>query len=220
MTSPQVAGTEGGPQGLRGRAETSPQAAASDRADNTSRPAHLRHPAITLEAIEIELRREADMRARVYPTRIATAKMTPKQAECEIAVCAAWLADVGRLRASWFTPHPLAPATHGISWNDRRRALDREIALRARVYPDRVATAKMTPDQAERQIACLTCLAAIYDDGFDWIAGNGALPSQDEQARREWNDHWQAVEARQRAQAAAGGSANKKPAKQKEMARN
>ncbi len=164
-------------------------------------PAHPLYPDITLAMIAAELEREAQLRRRVYPDRVATARMTPAEAEWQHALCAAWAADVARMIASWFTPHPLAPPTHAVSWADRRRGLARELEFRARIYPDRVATARMTPAESSQRIRCLEALAAIYDDGFDWIAGNGARPAfaqlePDEatlQARQDWDAHWRQV---------------------------
>lgn len=159
--------------------------------------AHRLFPAITLTHIAVELAREAAARASLYPRRVESLRMTQAEADFQITVCHAWQGDVARLIASWFTPHPLAPASHTVSWAERRSALDREIDLRRRFYPQWIETARLTSAAAVHQIDCLMALAAIYDDGFDWVASNGSGPCFAEiiatkamiAARREWYDH-------------------------------
>ena len=194
-------------------------------------PFHHRHPAITNEAVLEECRRELEQRRRFYPARIHQGRMIRAEADREIALCAAWGEDVERiitfesaaaLRWQQFRQSEgreglaittLCAAIHGLTWNARREALAREIALRARVYPQRVAEARMTRSEADRQIAALEALADRYDDGFDWHASNGirpqlGLPETTEaiaQATSEWHTHRQAVEAR------------RAPAQQKEL---
>lgn len=185
-------------------------------------PAHPRHPAITIEALMAELRRELAQRRRFYPQRVREGRMTQAEADHQTAAAAAWLADMERREefhtrahaawerykdtqgseGPWVTT--IAPAAHGLSWQARRAALTRELDLRARVYPRRVAEGAMTQATANHQRACLEALADIYDDGFDWRASNGEAPHHGsirttpeiDQARREWLTHWQTVEAR------------------------
>lgn len=178
-------------------------------------PAHRLFPDISLEAIANELDREARMRARVYPGRVETARMTKDEAEREIQLCDAWRRDVQRLTVSWYLGNALPPANHPFRWIDRRQGLERELGFRRRIYPDRIDSARMTRDDARKQIDCLQALAEIYDDGLDWVASNGELPRfhlvagitpEIEQARREWAEHTGRVDAR------------RNPAKQGEMA--
>lgn len=164
---------------------------------------HPLHPDITAQAVLAECARELTQRRNFYPGRIAEARMSQAEADHQLAVCAAWHQDAQRIAASDYTPAPLPPATHGISWQARREGLSRELALRARVYPARVAEMRMTQAEADHRRACLMALAARYDDGFDWIASNshrthwGQIKATEEirAARREWQDHRATVEA-------------------------
>lgn len=164
---------------------------------------HPAHPDITPQAVLAETQRELAQRRNFYPGRVAEARMSQAEADHQLAVAAAWHQDAQRIAASDYTPNPLPPATHGISWQARREGLARELALRARVYPARVAEMRMTQAEADHRRACLMALAARYDDGFDWLASNGhrtrfglveATP-EILAARREWQDHSAAVEA-------------------------
>lgn len=165
--------------------------------------AHRSFPQISLAMIAAELLREETQRKRFYPGRVETARMTKADMQHELAAIAALRQDVARLEASWFTPNPLKPATHGISWNDRRHAIGRELNFRRHVYPRQVEEAKLTQHDADHRLACLTALAAIFDDGFDWRASNGATPQFHlvetdraiDQARREWGEHTERVAA-------------------------
>lgn len=168
-------------------------------------PAHRLFPHITLDAIANELDREAAMRQRVYPGRVETARMTQAEATREIALCDAWRHDAMRLTVGWYTGNALPPPAHDFSWTDRRQGLERELSFRRRIYPDRIATARLSKADADRQVDCLQALAEIYDDGLDWIASNGERPRHHlvqgitpaiEQARREWATHCQRVDAR------------------------
>lgn len=162
---------------------------------------HSLFPDITPQAVLAECARELAQRRSFYPGRVAEARMSQAEADHQFALAAAWHQDAQRIAASDYTPNVLPPATHGISWQARREGLARELALRARVYPSRVAEMRMTQGEADHRRACLMALAARYDDGFDWIASNGhrtrfglvEAPEEILAARREWQDHWQAV---------------------------
>lgn len=164
---------------------------------------HNLHPDITPQAVLAETQRELAQRRNFYPGRVAEARMSQAEADHQLALAAAWHQDAQRIAASDYTPSPLPPATHGISWQARREGLSRELALRARVYPARVAEMRMTQAEADHRRACLMALAARYDDGFDWIASNGQrtrfglveAPEEILAARREWQDHRAAVDA-------------------------
>lgn len=47
--------------------------------------------------------------------------------------------------------------------DDKRRALDREIAMRMRVYPDWVARGRMTQTLADREIAIMQAIRQDYE---------------------------------------------------------
>lgn len=187
---------------------------------------------IELPQIRAEIERELKQRKSFYPDQVIALKMDQASADHQIACAAAWLEDLDRIAAfeaaaaaAWeaFKQDPsdktvittMPPAQHKVSWKDRRAALERELRLRRHHYAKRVESLQMTQDQADHRIACLQALADRYDDGFDWIASNGARPrfavthpvaDDVTQARREWDQHRQAVEAR------------RNPAKQGEMA--
>lgn len=165
---------------------------------------HPLYPEITAQAVLAEAGRELAQRRSFYPTRVAEGRMSQDEADHQLAVALAWLNDVQRIAAHDYTPEPLAPANHSISWPARREGLRRELGFRARVYPARVAEGRMTQAQADQRRDCLMALAARYDDGFDWIASNGErphwamvymVPEQVEQARREWYAYRETVEA-------------------------
>jgi hypothetical protein len=163
---------------------------------------HPRFPVITAAHVLRECARELEQRRNFYPRRIAEGRMMPDEADRQLAIAAAWLEDAGRIEASDYRPDPLAPATHGSSWGERRTALARELGLRARIFPQRVAEGRLTPADADHRRDCLAALAARMDDGFDWIASNGARPQWAaasttpaiEQARAEWQEHCQRVD--------------------------
>lgn len=193
-------------------------------------PFHLHFPAITAEHVRAECARELAQRRRFYQRRVNEGRMMAEESEHELACAEAWLADVDRIiafeaasAAAWerFKANPAEPhvlylpaPSHAVTWRDRRAAIGRELQLRARVYPRRVEEGAMTRAAADHQRACLEALAERYDDGLDWTASNGERPQwastapteETRAARREWDQHRQAVEAR------------RQPAKQGEMA--
>lgn len=164
---------------------------------------HNSFPHITAQAVLAECTRELAQRRGFYPGRVAEGRMSQVEADHQLALAAAWQQDAQRIAASDYTPAALAPATHGMTWAQRREGLRRELALRARVYPARVAEGRMTQADADHRRDCLAALAARLDDGFDWIAGNGErtrfglveAPEEILAARREWQDHSAAVKA-------------------------
>lgn len=144
---------------------------------------------VTFAQLVAELDRELAMRRQVYPDRIETARMSMAEAERELALCAAWIEDLGRVQdlrqrmaAAWHAHNmPLwaacraAGPAHDFSWRDRRQALGRELQLRRRVYADDVATARLTQADANHRILCLEILARLYDYGWDWPHENPSL---------------------------------------------
>lgn len=164
---------------------------------------HSLFPAITAQHVLAECAREMTQRRNFYPGRVAEGRMSQAEADHQLALAAAWHQDAQRIAASDYTPAPLAPATHGMTWADRREGLRRELALRARVYPSRVAEMRMTQAEADHRRDCLAALAARLDDGFDWIASNGhrprfaliTAPPEILAARREWQAYSAAVDA-------------------------
>ncbi len=180
---------------------------------------HALYPAITAQHVLAECARELAQRRNFYPGRVAEGRMKQDEADHQLALAAAWQEDMqriidyfARVHAAWATfdwqrPFPRTewqPAAHGLTWHARREGLRRELALRARVYPSRVAEMRLTQAEADHRRDCLAALAATMDDGFDWIASNGHrpefarvhdVPEEILAARREWQDHRAAVEA-------------------------
>ena len=130
------------------------------------------HPGVTYAAIRAELQREADARARLYPKRVESGRLTQADAERERALIAAMLADVTRM-ASYAPPDAtgitwrLDPgAEHDFTWKQRRFALHRELDMRARLYPQWIAEGRLAQPDANRRTAALECLLELYDEGW------------------------------------------------------
>lgn len=136
---------------------------------------------MTPAAIAAEIAREAQARRAAYPGMIARLKMTEQQAVAEIALCAAWAADVARW-GDWLAQvpprAPIAPVArqNGFSWADRRQGLARELDRRARLYPRWIAAGQLDQADADHRTACLATLAAVYDEGLDWHDSFGTRP--------------------------------------------
>ncbi len=148
-----------------------------------------RHPGVTYAAIRAELQREADARARLYPKRIESGRLTQAEAGRQRALIAALAADVTRM-ASYDPPDAhgitwrLAPGDeHGVSWHDRRACLHRELDLRARFYPQWIAEGRLTQPDADRRTAALACLLEVYDEGWGWAGDARDFPEVHAQTR-------------------------------------
>jgi hypothetical protein len=189
---------------------------------------HHLHP-VTIDQVAAELLREEDQRRSFYPGRVEALRMTQAEADHQMALIAAWREDLARIAAlraraaadyatflmtgSW-PAIPSTPPAHGLDWRTRRSGLARELRMRDRVYPDWIAGGRMTRDQADHRIACLSALAETYDDGWDWTASNGGPPglailATDDTTRAaalEWESHMAEIMAR------------RAPDRQKEMA--
>ena len=164
----------------------------------------VRHPHITWPALAAELEREAAARSRAYPAMIEQGRMTEDDAQQGRHMVAAWAEDLARLMAYLALPAPRPhamphqPRTRGFTWAERRAALDREFAQRARLYPRWIASARLDPAEAQRRIDCLTVLAELYDDGLDWHDSFGTRPiftlvtatRIDDPAQAEAIDQW------------------------------
>jgi hypothetical protein len=161
-----------------------------------------RFPAIGFRQLRVELAREREQRARLYPQRVDQGRMTAADANRELEVIAAIAEDLDRMAAIGITP----PASNWFSWHDRRAAIDRELRWRRQQYPQWIESGRLGAADAEHRIACLEAIGDVYDEGFDWRASNGALPDwatlepdpAANQARHEWDAHWLEVEARRR----------------------
>jgi hypothetical protein len=143
-------------------------------------------PGITYAAATTEAERELASRRRLYPDRVKTGRMKAEEADFQIQIMAAIAEDTRRMA---LIAEDVPPATHGFSWTDRRRALERELDLRGRFYPQWIASLRLTQANADRQMNALKAILWRFDAGFDW---------QDAQltgsARRSaWNSHWQAI---------------------------
>lgn len=152
---------------------------------------HIAFPAITWAALEAELARELQQRRALYPKRVETGRMLQAEASGETAIAMAWAEDLARMRARWLSPaprgaFPFPHPSHPITWAARRRSLLRELGMRQRFYPEWIAAGRLLADQATHQLACLQCLLTIYEDGWDWRASDGLLPSQSQIAAAEY----------------------------------
>jgi hypothetical protein len=169
---------------------------------------HHAFPAITLAHLEAELERELEARRGFYPGRVAKGNMLQAEADAELTVAAAWREDVARIRWTWFdrwtTPRPpeppraqVAEGGSALSWRDRRSSLLREIGLRRRIYPQWVAGGRMLEHTAAHQLACLECLLALYEDGWDWRGSDGLTPLHSAIADREYQALRAEIDARE-----------------------
>lgn len=153
-------------------------------------PAHFAHPAVSFAGLRAELAREAAARRRTYPDWIAKGRMTAAEAEHQHQVLAAITADLEWSRAvpAVRVPYHAAPPEpvegRRFTWPEKRTALKRELAQRARLYPDWIAKGRFTAAQGAAQIAALTAMLSMYDDGLAWTP-SPADAGPDER-RRQW----------------------------------
>ena len=140
------------------------------------------HPGVSYAAIRAELQREATARARLYPKRVESGRLTPADAARECELIAALLADVATMASyhaadaqnvTWRVEPRLS--AHPPTWEQRRFCLHRELDLRRRLYPQWIAEGRLTQPDADRQTAALDCLLSVYDQGWGRPPGD---PSQ------------------------------------------
>ncbi|WP_397604997.1 hypothetical protein [Sphingorhabdus sp.] len=144
-------------------------------------------PGITYAIATAEAERELASRRRLYPDRVKTGRMKQEEADFQIQIMAAIAADT--LRMAMVAADDIPPASHGFSYADRRRALERELDLRTRFYPQWIDNLRLTKANADRQMDAIKAILWRYDAGFDWQ--DAQLTGQ---ARRTaWNSHWQAI---------------------------
>jgi hypothetical protein len=135
--------------------------------------AHPAFPGIAWADLAAELAREREARDRLYPDLVAKLRMTAEQAAHGLAIIAAIAADLPRMQGDWREGAP----GHAFTWAERRNALLREAALRARHYPAWIAEGRFAQAEGDRRRACLELLLLrIYEDGFDWRPSNGLPP--------------------------------------------
>src|SRR5690606_34803947 len=91
-------------------------------------------------AMKAELERELADRRRFYPGMIEKGRLDPQEADRRIALFADMLADHPRaFHPDLHQRRELPLADRRFSWRDKIAELRRELALRERFYPDRVA---------------------------------------------------------------------------------
>lgn len=157
-----------------------------------------RFPDVTLADVLDELRREQTARRRTYPQQVERCRMTQAEADHQLALVAGLIEDVNRYHTRCILQQALPPATHGFTWAQRRATITRELAQRARLYPQWIASGKLDQADADRATMRLTALADIYDDGFDWHATNGlrvlfgtdAKTEAEREAQNQWHHHY------------------------------
>lgn len=152
-------------------------------------------PGISWPIARAEVDREHAWRVRTYPDRVAGGRMQKAEADYQLAIFAAIGADVDRMA------RPYAPPVHAYSWDERRKALWREIGWREKNYDELVAGGRLTRDRADHQLAALRAILWRYDCGFDWRPSNGT-PAQSAQdmldgkpESREQQETWAEMDA-------------------------
>ncbi len=126
-----------------------------------------------------ELERELADRRRFYPGMVDKGRMLKADADYQLAIFAEILADL----AVAFGPPPWILAAPRFAWGEKVKALWRELELRRRFYPDRIAKGRMTQDQAHQQFARLEAVHTLYwHQMFGW-------PKPDENWLQAVRDH-------------------------------
>lgn len=96
-----------------------------------------------------ELADELEERRQIYPGLVTKGRMTAEAAKREILV-------MGSLAWQFIQPaSERPPAPPPVSWSDWIHTLRREIALRRRLYPDRVKSGRLNADVAARKLELL-----------------------------------------------------------------
>lgn len=70
-----------------------------------------------------------------------------------------------------------------VSVTEKRACLEREIALRARVYPRRVAQGRMTQADADREIAAMRAILRDYEAPDLFAVTRNSRPFKEEKKR-------------------------------------
>lgn len=139
----------------------------------TLQPHPNRHPGITYADVQAELARELSHREATYPGMVAKGSMTRGDAHRQVELFRAIAADAvrfeGAARIRYSRPTP-APG-HGFTWHERREALQRELAMRDRIYPAWVAKGSLTRATAALQCQRLQAMLDLYEDGLDYPRG-------------------------------------------------
>lgn len=130
----------------------------------------IHHPGISYAHAAAEIGRELEQRRRVYPDRVAKLRMTQAEADYQIAIFTAIAADVAAMTVPM---RHYVPATHSFSWDERMKALQRELDYRRRFYPEWIAKMRLSQAKADHQIACIAAILRRYREGFGWTPANG-----------------------------------------------
>lgn len=123
-------------------------------------------PGVTYAHLATELARELAYRRKTYTDRVNGGRMTQAEADYQLAIFTAIGADIDRMQH--IGPAPLPPPTHGYGWAERRKALQRELDLRDRYYPQWINSGRITREAATRQRTAMAAILWRYDAGFDW----------------------------------------------------
>lgn len=159
-----------------------------------------RYPEVRVPDALDELRRESAARHRTYPQSVQLGRMTQAEADYQIALVDALIEDMTRW-GRFLTTRAPQPAQHTFTWHQRRAAITRELAYRARVYPDWIARGKLEQADADKATGRLSAIADFMDDGWDWHARNGLrilfdvqpATAAEAEAQAEWSDHYTTV---------------------------
>lgn len=140
----------------------------------TTQPHH-RFPDVTWQHVCSEITREIAYRMNAYPRLVEKGRMAQRDADRELAIMDALGQDAARFAAADAAGGATPAPKHAFTWRDRHAAIVRELAWRARVYPELARKGRPpSPDQAEIYNRRLACLQAVYEEGRDWIPANGA----------------------------------------------
>lgn len=110
-----------------------------------------------------ELEREIDQRVKFYPGMIAKQRLTQAEADSRIAIMREMLTDLGRaLHPDPRQRRELPLADRAFSWREKIGELERELTMRRKVYPARVAKARMTQAEMDSRIETLQLVHDLY----------------------------------------------------------
>lgn len=114
-------------------------------------------------AMKAELERELGEQRRYYPGMVGKGRLDPQEAERRIALFAELLEDCGRaFHPDVMQRRELPLAARRFSWREKIAELRRELAVRERFYPDRVAKGRITEAEARGRSAALQLVHDLY----------------------------------------------------------
>lgn len=152
-------------------------------------------------SMRAELERELGDRRRYYPAMIRKARMTEPEAARNIAIFQAMLADTALAFAADLTKRRGLPlADRQFHYREKVAEIRRELAMRERVYPDRIAKHRLTEQDAKARNMALQLVHDLYwRKGFAWEPESELAREEIARRIRAWDSgetHRSASEAR------------------------